>query len=688
MKLISIAGRGAKKDAAPRDAQKRRLPIRLPALRLPEWTRWLSLPLAFTAYLLLDVTLRYLFDGAGAVPASAAPPWLFTVSWAVILTCVAALLPRLWRRIWLGVTFLLFALMCVAHAALYKLTGTFFSFATMAYAEDGAKFFSFAYLNINPTEWIWLAVCLVLMVAAIVLAPDARPKRRIANLPCFLIVIALFAIMMEQRALYIDVTRDYLTWNAERSEADFAEAYSRIEHTNDCFSVTGLYEFTFRSAASTLFPTSKVNREEHAALDDYYAEHTKVSDSPYAGVLKDQNLIMILMESVDTWMVTQEYMPNLYALMQESVQFTDYYAPMYIAAATFNSEFAANTGLAAPPVGVSNEAYATFSFPYSLAHLFRSEGYTANSFHVGKPDVYNRGNVHDNFGFESYNSAKDMGVTNLFLDSQLVRAHEKYSPDEPFFSFILTYSVHGPHNGEMWGAIEPHWNEANEAIDFDSIDFPTDLDREEYKCAVSQAMETDAFIGKFMEQLEADGRAEDTTIVVLADHYAKYMTNAEFVMQLKNAPNRDLLTRVPFAIWSKKLEPQVVRTPVSVTDVAPTIASLFDLDVDLTYYTGNDMFSSNAGIVPFAEGHWISSTTYFDGRDYFTVTRSATEDDEDDSAEAVEWPQAASDIELKKLTRVPDYAQKTTTAVMTRMNIAWRTFQSNYFAYLAESKKS
>ena len=63
-------------------------------VRIPDWTGLVSLPLAFLSYLLLDVTLRYLFDGAGAVPASSFPPWLFSVMWALIFTSVAALLPR------------------------------------------------------------------------------------------------------------------------------------------------------------------------------------------------------------------------------------------------------------------------------------------------------------------------------------------------------------------------------------------------------------------------------------------------------------------------------------------------------------------------------------------------------------------------------------------------------------------
>lgn len=660
----------------------------LSRLQPPAWTARLSLPLAFLSYLLLDVTLRYLFDGAGAVPASSFPPWLFSVMWSLIFTSVAALLPRLWRRIWLGVTFFLFAAECIAHAALYKLTGTFFSFAALAYAEDGAKFFSPAYLNIKSAEWVWLAVCLVLMLAAIALAPKQRHSKKLLLIPALVISVAALAIMLEQRSLYTDVTRDYLTWDAQREDVNYIESYSRIERTNDCFSVTGLYEFTYRSASTTLFPTNFVNKDEHAALDKYYAEHPKSSDSAYAGALKGQNLIMILMESVDTWMVTPEYMPNLYALMQESVTFSDYYAPMYITAATFNSEFAANTGLAAPPVGVSNDAYATYAFPYSAAHLFREAGYTANSFHVGSPDVYNRGNVHLNFGFQTYNSAMNMGVDNVFLDSQLVRAHARYSPGRPFFSFLLTYSVHGPHNGDMWGAIEPHWNEANAAIDFDSMDFPTKLDRDEYTCAISQAMETDAFIGSFMEQLRADGRAENTAVIFLADHYAKYMTNAEFVMQLKGVPNRDFLTRVPFGIWSERLEPQVIDKAVSILDIMPTIASLFDLDVDPRYYLGNDMFDSAPGLVNFVDGHWYDGTTYYDGG-YYSVSRpAADESGKKGSAGKSADAGTPGSIALTRLHGVTPELREQTSSASLRIHTAWRTFQSNYFAYLAQQKHS
>ena len=38
---------------------------------------------------------------------------------------------------------------------------------------------------------------------------------------------------------------------------------------------------------------------------------------------------------------------------------------------------------------------------------------------------------------------------------------------------------------------------------------------------------------------------------------------------------------------------------------------------------------NDAGLVPFAEGHWFDGTVYYDGRDYYRViVRSDEEDDE------------------------------------------------------------
>ena len=43
-------------------------------------------------------------------------------------------------------------------------------------------------------------------------------------------------------------------------------------------------------------------------------------------------------------------------------------------------------------------------------------------------------------------------------------------------------------------------------------------------------METDAFIGGLRKQMEADGHAEDTVLMLFTDHYCKYFSDAELII--------------------------------------------------------------------------------------------------------------------------------------------------------------
>lgn len=83
---------------------------------------------------------------------------------------------------------------------------------------------------------------------------------------------------------------------------------------------------------------------------------------------------MVMVESLDTWMITEDYMPNLYALKQKSVYMEHFYTPLYLNAGTFSTEFTSQTGLIPPTEGVSTEAYAEFALPAALPQLFAAEG--------------------------------------------------------------------------------------------------------------------------------------------------------------------------------------------------------------------------------------------------------------------------------------------------------------------------
>lgn len=593
------------------------------ARRLRPAPLWLSLLPAFLAYFFLDFSLRLFYGAMSNVSLWAWQPLVFTLLWSGTMTAIAALLPRTGRRIFLLVTFVPFALLTIAHCVLYQLTGTCFSFADLAYAGDGARFVSAAYFHLKVGQWLSIAVCLALMLCAVIFTPQTHVGRRggiAAAVLAAACAAGIFVVHTTQMPRGGAVEHsEYLAWDNAESHDTLADAYAEFTNANRCLMFSGLYQYTVRGAVVTIWPQTTADTERIAELDAYYAAHPKqAADTPMTGAFAGKNLIFIMMESMDDWLVTPEYMPNLYRLEQEGVYFRNYYAPIFLAAATFNSEFTANTGMIAPEYHVRNSYYAEHALPYSLANLFRDAGYRARSYHAANPNIYNRGQIHLNFGYESYNDYGDLGMDDYMLDSQLLRGYDQIVSDEPFFSFIITYSGHGPYTEEQDTISAPHLARARAVIDYSTVPYTTEAQKEEYTRAVAQAMETDAFIGGLRERLEADGHAEDTVLVLFTDHYCKYFSDTELIEAIKGTSDHNLLSNVPFVIWTEGITPQVSEKYVSTMDIAPTIVDLFSLDADLRYYIGNDMFGRDGGVVYFRNYAWYDGKTYDTGNDAST----------------------------------------------------------------------
>lgn len=209
-------------------------------------------------------------------------------------------------------------------------------------------------------------------------------------------------------------------------------------------------------------------------------------------------------------------------------------------------------------------------------------------------------------------------MDDYMLDSQLLRGYDRIVSDEPFFSFIITYSGHGPYTEEQDTISAPHLARARAVIDYSAVPYTTEAQKEEYTRAVAQAMETDAFIGGLRERLEADGHAEDTVLMLFTDHYCKYFSDTELISAIKGETDHNLLSNVPFVIWTEGITPQVYDKYVSTMDIAPTVVDLFSLDADLRYYIGNDMFGPDGGVVYFRNYAWYDGKTYDTGNDAST----------------------------------------------------------------------
>ena len=139
---------------------------------------------------------------------------------------------------------------------------------------------------------------------------------------------------------------DHLKWNSFKKPKNIYTTYS---DSNKSMRLSGLYEYSVRNFYITfLKPKEKLSDSDKKFLDETYnAKDTKTSDD-YTGMFKGKNVIFLQLEGMDKWLLTKETTPNLYNLMEHSLNFTDHYSIYTGGGSTFNSEFAVNTGFTTP----------------------------------------------------------------------------------------------------------------------------------------------------------------------------------------------------------------------------------------------------------------------------------------------------------------------------------------------------
>ena len=557
------------------------------ARRLPRLSPWLHLLLFACGLGALDLGFRWICRFARVVSfANTMKLMPFTLGWVLVFTAVALLLPRLLRRVYMLAVGLFFCALCVVHGVYINMFRKFFSFADLIFAGDGTAFLDPSYIVIRKLLLAWILLCLVLVLLAVVLTPpDAHvrllPGGLLALLGVGLLLFTRFAVLGKSTAIIWD------------QNSDPAFLYEDFSDSRATLTMLGIYQYTFRDVQQLLPSTSTLSDSDRAAIADYTSSRSH-EENEMTGALAGKNLILIQLEAIDTWML-EGYMPALKAVKDQSLVFSNHYTPAYITAGTFNTEFIVNTGLLPGSAGIPVSIYTQNQFPTALANLFREEGYRANSFHGSEGEVYNRDAIHKNLGYEEYYGGSEMGMENYQMDSQLMTAFDTMVSDEPFFSFIITFSGHGPYNDD-----NPIYLAHKEAAHAEAARTESN-----YIHAAAHAKETDLFVRELMKALEASGHLEDTVVAFYADHYNYYMLDDPLNMEIKGVDSLNLLQHTDFFIYSKDLAPRTVEKYTSSIDVLPTLTNLFGLDVPYELLTGNDIFSEAGGYVFFNDNSWL-----------------------------------------------------------------------------------
>ena len=555
-------------------------------------------------FILIDIFTRYKVEFYGLLKLV---PNMFTLLWIFLILSICLFSKKKIGKTIYILFFILSLIIYLVNNIYYSMTGVFFDFSMLLLASEGSEYLIDAIKNCDLSVYLFLIPIFITFILAI----KVYPKEEHKSYKGIIVTIFIFIILHSITPIFLGKANEELTWSTWRNPRNI---YNSFNDNNKAIKVSGLYEYTVRNFYITFLKSDEgTNQKDLDFLKEEYSKEKEVNKNRYTGKYKGNNLIIVQLEGLDSWVINKNDTPTLYSMMRNSINFTNHYSYYNGGGSTFNSEFAVNTGFITP-LSYTQNAY-TFnknSFPYSLAHLFKKQGYAVNAFHMNTKEYYSRGTNYKNWGYDNYYGLVDQNTykdNSYYLDRELLlneEFKEKMFGSEKFVDYIITYTNHMP--------FSPEKGNCKMLLDLDSKENENvSYDLTEEDCVRRQAKETDYMMDLLIKELKEREIFDKTTIVVLTDHYLYTLSDKSILDKYKNTSN-NLINHTPFFIYTNNKDKKTIKTVTSQLNVLPTVLNLFGIDYNPNNYIGQDALNNNyRKLVFFSDYSWYDGNVYVDG---------------------------------------------------------------------------
>lgn len=353
-----------------------------------------------------------------------------------------------------------------------------------------------------------------------------------------------------------------------------------------------------------------------------YFDRKVDTDNEFTGLLKNMNVVTIMIETGDRIMVNETLTPNLYKFINEGINCENNYSKNK----TNVSEFIGITG-SAPTAGVNSYQY-EYELPYSVPNMMPSNYRTIYVHDVGGEgvndrDIYSRKNLIPELDFEEYYFHEDLLPDepiwswggDYVLDSiSLDKTCDKVFNDnlnEPFYLFYTSLSMHGPYvNCRNEAKLRSMYGEQllyakNNGLWVNPLEGT--INENCLDVYMMEAMDFDVALGNLIQRFKDEGVYDNTLFYLYGDHDLYYngeddiplsltingydeMIHSDMydtVMVLSNPK----LNKKYEEVYGSKNGQLTVSQFTSPYNVAPTILDLLGVKYNANFYMGNSIFS-------------------------------------------------------------------------------------------------
>lgn len=392
------------------------------------------------------------------------------------------------------------------------------------------------------------------------------------------------------------------------------------------FSSQGFFKtFGTLSIFTQPLSVSKVKIDEDEILKTL--EANEVRENKYA-TLYGNNLIMIMVESLDSYGIDPVNTPTLYKLTKDGYYFNNYYSNNK----TNISEFISLTGYV--PNSNTTMLYSDndLSVKYSLPNLFKQLGYSANYFHSYIGSFYNRDNINTKLGFDDVIDMIDAELeVNDFADwkpesEYLEKVITKLAPTDgtKFMSFYLTVATHGDYNttleafSDYMTKYDENLEEFKNYLEEQGWNYPeNDEDAlNQLRNYKSRMIETDEMIQNLLDYLDETGLSENTDIIIFGDHNT-YYHDLSYKIKGTNPTDYSQIEsyNVPLILYTQNKDIKNWTNPnttkCTVTNLYSTICYLYGLPYNKFFCQGSSVFDSNYEFFMFSKLTGYYSSKYY-----------------------------------------------------------------------------
>ena len=416
--------------------------------------------------------------------------------------------------------------------------------------------------------------------------------------------IKTFIITLVLSIMYIG----YVPFNLNvLNNEDVTNAYlfDDYDPTNTCkyFSSVGYHIFDIHDVYVNSQPYT-VTEDEKAAINSYYSwKNENLPDNEYAGISKDKNLIVIQVESLESFILGKEIngqkiTPNLDKLLKQSYYFPNIYEQVNEGTSS-DCDLMINTSMLPLRRGGTFFRYPNTNYN-SLPKILKTEGYESISIHPDKGSFWNYANaLKGGIGFENFidyfsfdvNEQIGMGISDKSYFEQVVPKLKELST--PFFAHTITLTNHGPFDLPD---------------ELRKLSLDSELNNSELGGYFESVHYTDAQIGHFLELLDKEGILDTTTIIITGDHtgvHKYYNSSIQGLSTKEDWCLDDGEPRVPFIIYDKSInEGKTFDTIGGQIDIMPTMLYLLGVDSNKYENTalGRNLLNTNRSYAVITNG--------------------------------------------------------------------------------------